>query len=70
MIVLNLFIGIIMNGMDEVRDEEAKKALASARKQQPVDIRDEITYVNRELKTLQEHLAMLQQRISDEQQSV
>ena len=66
MIVLNLFIGIIMNGMDEVREEEASKNLANARKQEPIDIRDEITYVNRELQSLQEHLGMLQQRINDE----
>jgi voltage-gated sodium channel len=66
MVILNLFIGVIMNGMDEVREEEARKALAEARRQAPVALAEELEYMTRELDDLQKHMGMLRQRLAEE----
>lgn len=66
MIVLNLFIGVIMNGMDEARKEEDIKVKTRKRQAAKIPLTEEIEHVQSELETLKDHLAVLQKRIQDE----
>ena len=66
MIILNLFIGIIMNGMDESRREEAMKMKAAKRLEEEIALHDEIEHISDQLTDLQEQLAILQRRLFDE----
>jgi voltage-gated sodium channel len=55
MIILNLFIGVIMNGMDEVRREEYLNEMAATRRQDKISLHDEISLINEQLANLQKH---------------
>jgi voltage-gated sodium channel len=66
MIILNLFIGVIMNGMDEVRREEYLNEMAATRRQDKISLHDEISLINEQLANLQKHLDVLQHRLIDE----
>jgi voltage-gated sodium channel len=63
MIVLNLFIGIIMNSMDEVRQEENMKEKALKRLADDIALHDEISHISDQLNGLQEQLGVLQHRL-------
>ena len=64
MIVLNLFIGIIMNGMDEARQDAEMEELARARHEQRVSMEDEIRVMHTQLSEIQQALLVLQRRIT------
>jgi voltage-gated sodium channel len=65
MIILNLFIGIIMNSMAEMHAEIAEGARALQEQEGgPALIEDEFKAAERQLKELQEQLAVLRHRCS------
>lgn len=66
MIILNLFIGIIMNGMDESRHEENMKEKAAKRLADEIALHDEIEHISDQLTNLQEQLGVLQRRLFTE----
>ncbi|MCJ8330821.1 MAG: ion transporter [Lentisphaeria bacterium] len=64
MIIMNLFIGVIMTGMDEARNEERMRYQISMRERDEVSLEEEINIINEQLGDLQEHLKVLQRRLS------
>ena len=70
MIILNLFIGVIMSGMDEAQAEAAKEhdALLAAKGQLPT-VHDELAEVEKQLEELQASLLHVHRRISNHRQA-
>jgi voltage-gated sodium channel len=66
MIILNLFIGVIMNSMDEVRQEESMKQKAAKRLAADIALHDEIEHISDQLTDLQDQLGVLQRRLFTE----
>jgi voltage-gated sodium channel len=66
MIILNLFIGVIVNGMDEARkemaDEERERHLAATGK---TSAGDDVAALREQLSALQDGLAALERRLKD-----
>jgi len=63
MMVLNLFIGVIMNGMDEMKAEAELEEKARERAKNNVTIHDEISIIEKDLGDLTAHLQLLNKRI-------
>jgi voltage-gated sodium channel len=57
MVMLNLFIGVIMNGMNEAQKETA--ALDAADQVDPPTLQGEIDALTEKLTALQDHLAQI-----------
>ncbi len=58
MVILNLFVGVIMGGMDEARDEQ--RQLEALEKAGDTSLKGELTALNIQLTELQEQLAKVQ----------
>jgi voltage-gated sodium channel len=64
MIVLNLFIGVIMNSMDEVRaEEEENKKLAQLKEGHTSTLADELSTLSEKLELIQNEIKGLQKRV-------
>lgn len=63
MIVLNLFIGVIMNSMDEVRAEEEEKKSLELRAQNGTSLSDEISDLSKKLSEIQQELSNIERRL-------
>ena len=64
MIMLNLFIGVIINGMDETRKEAETAEMAGKRNDlNSLTLKQEISLVEKELADVSEHLKLLKNRI-------
>ncbi|MCX7877484.1 MAG: ion transporter [Ignavibacteria bacterium] len=67
MIMLNLFIGIIINGMEETNREETIKELAKIREQlHGISLEEEINLIQQDIEKINENLKLLRNRISAE----
>jgi hypothetical protein len=65
MIMLNLFIGIIINGMEETNREEAVKEIARIRGElHKISIEEEINLIQSDIERINESLKLLKNRIS------
>jgi voltage-gated sodium channel len=64
MVILNLFIGVIMSGMDEAREEN--EAIDRAASDTPTTLHD-VQRIRSELKALDEHLQSLAWRLENEE---
>ena len=65
MIMLNLFIGIIINGMEETNREEAVKEIARIRGElHKISIEEEINLIQSDIERINESLILLKNRIS------
>ena len=57
MIVLNLFVGVMLNGMDDAR-KETELVLAAKRKEaENIDIKEEILQMERQLQEMSQKLS-------------
>ncbi|MCI0717106.1 MAG: ion transporter [Chlorobi bacterium] len=66
MIVLNLFIGVIINGMEETRREEEIRELAKIRHEfHKITIEDEINIISEDINKINENLKLLKKRLAD-----
>jgi voltage-gated sodium channel len=64
MIVLNLFIGVIINGMDETRKEAEKLEMDKQRlKLDKLSFKEEIGIIEKELEEVNNHLKLLKNRV-------
>lgn len=63
MIVLNLFIGVIMNGMDEMKAEAEFQALANKRAQSEVSLSEEVVLIENQVQELSSNLKVLNERL-------
>ncbi|MCB0354432.1 MAG: ion transporter [Bdellovibrionales bacterium] len=63
MIILNLFIGVIMNGMAEMQAEESAQELAERRKSEALTIADEIHLLLSEMDGLRNQLDAIKRRL-------
>lgn len=63
MIVLNLFIGVIMNSMDEVRAEEEEKKSLQSRETNGTSLSDQISDLSKKLSEIQQELSNIQRRL-------
>ncbi len=63
MIVLNLFIGVIMNGMDEMKAESEFQALASKREEDEVSLSEEVVLIENQVQELSSNLKILNERL-------
>ena len=67
MIMLNLFIGVIINSMDEARAErDREEQLAKRKAGMEPDLEDDIDEIGRQLEELQENLQRLKVRVRKE----
>lgn len=66
MIVLNLFIGIIMNSMDETRYESEMEQLVEKRKAEGASIEDEMHLLHQDLQQMQKQLSLILTRVNRE----
>ena len=67
LIILNLFIGVIMNGMDEMKEEAEMEALAKEReKEEGLSVDKEIDLIDQQLKDVSTALKLLKIRIDPE----
>ncbi|OQY45098.1 MAG: hypothetical protein B6242_11290 [Anaerolineaceae bacterium 4572_78] len=66
MIILNLFVGVIMNSMDQVNEEKKLEEIAGKRKAEKITISDEIQLIHYRLETISEQLNLISHRVSDE----
>jgi voltage-gated sodium channel len=64
MIILNLFIGVIMNGMNDARAENEAEARARARAENEPSLDDDFKTLTEQLASLQQQLGTLQQRVA------
>lgn len=65
MIMLNLFIGVIINGMEETNKEEEIKQLAKIREQlKNISIEEEINLISEKLNSINESLKLLKNRVN------
>lgn len=68
MIMLNLFIGVIINGMEETNKEEEIKELAKIREQlKNISVEEEINLIAEDLNKINESLKLLKNRINTAQ---
>lgn len=67
MMVLNLFIGVIMNGMDEMRNEAEVQHMVDMRERDKISLSEEVELIQEQLHELNEHLRLLNQRIKTAQ---
>lgn len=65
MIILNLFIGVIMSGMDEMRSEAETAELAKRREEGNISIGDEIRLIDDKLDELRQALQVLNARMAN-----
>jgi len=63
MVMLNLFIGIIMTGMDEARAEEEDKIRKDKDAENPKSIDEEIENIEEQLEQLQSSLSTLKEKL-------
>lgn len=69
MIMLNLFIGVIINGMEETNKEEEIKELAKIREQlKNISVEQEINLIAEDLNKINESLKLLKNRINTTRQ--
>jgi len=66
MIVLNLFIGVIMNSMDEMNAEQTAETEAEIKRADNVTMAQELTLVNNQMEQISEQLRLLQHRLKSE----
>lgn len=68
MIFLNLFIGVILNGMDEAQAEAAqeKQLAAAAKEGQPRHLDDELDALTKQLDLLKEQIGRIQRAAADD----
>ncbi|HRJ84447.1 MAG TPA: ion transporter [Ignavibacteria bacterium] len=65
MIMLNLFIGVIINGMEETHEEEEIKELAKIRETlKNITVEEEINLISEDLNKINENLKMLKNRLN------
>lgn len=65
MIMLNLFIGVIINGMEETHKEEEVKELARIREQlKDISLEQEINLISQDLNKINENLKLLKNRVN------
>ncbi len=65
MIMLNLFIGVIINGMEETNKEEEIKELAKLREQvKNISMEEEINMISEDLNKINENLKLLKNRMN------
>lgn len=65
MIMLNLFIGVIINGMEETNKEEEIKELAKIREQlKNISVEEEINMIAEDLNKINESLKLLKNRVN------
>ncbi|MBE2217895.1 MAG: ion transporter [Ignavibacteria bacterium] len=65
MIMLNLFIGVIINGMEETNKEEEIKELAKIREQvKNISLEEEINLISEDLNKINENLKLLKNRMN------
>jgi len=65
MIMLNLFIGVIINGMEETNKEEEIKELARIREQvKNISVEEEINLISVDLNKINENLKLLKNRMN------
>jgi len=65
MIMLNLFIGVIINGMEETNKEEENKELAKIREQiKNISLEEEIILISEDLNKINENLKLLKNRLN------
>jgi hypothetical protein len=63
MIMLNLFIGVIINSMEEAHDEQAAEAREKSMEETGhLSVEDELVLVEEQLKTLQQQLRLIRTR--------
>jgi voltage-gated sodium channel len=66
MIILNLFIGVIVNGMEEARqemaDEERARHMAATGR---VSVGDDVAALRKQLSAMQEGLSALERRLKE-----
>jgi voltage-gated sodium channel len=66
MIILNLFIGVIVNGMEEARqemaDEERARHMAATGR---VSVGDDVAALRKQLAAMQEGLSALERRLKE-----
>ena len=63
MIVLNLFVGVIMAGMEEARMESELQNLAKQNLLSNISLQDEVLLLNRYIKELSKKLLTLNERL-------
>lgn len=69
MVFLNLFVGVILSGMDEARDEASEeKELERISMVGVPTVEDELITLNQQLALMQEHVARIQLAIQNEKQ--
>lgn len=66
MIILNLFIGVIVNGMDEMRSEAETEELARRRAEGRITLGDEIRLIDDKIDELRKSLHVLTVRLNGE----
>lgn len=65
MIMLNLFIGVIINGMEETNKEEEIKELAKIREQvKNISLEEEINLISEDLNKINDNLKLLKNRMN------
>lgn len=65
MIMLNLFIGVIINGMEETHKEEEVKELARIRHEMKgMSVEEEITLISEDINKINENLKLLKNRLN------
>lgn len=65
MIMLNLFIGVIINGMEETHKEEEGKELAKIRAElKGISIEEEITLISQDINKINDNLKLLKKRLN------
>ncbi len=63
MIVLNLFIGVIMNGMDEAKSASEIESMASKREQDEIALHEEVILLEKQVQELSKNLLVLNERL-------
>jgi voltage-gated sodium channel len=63
MVIINLFVGVILNGINEVKAELEAKAWAKTQQQERLSLYEEVLSVSHKIDELQQQLAGLQQRL-------
>ena len=65
MIMLNLFIGVIINGMEETHEEEEIKEIAKIRETlKNITLEDEINLISEDLNKINDNLKLLKNRLN------
>lgn len=65
MIILNMLIGVIINGIDEVKEENENKEIARKKEAQNLTIQDELVIIQQRLAEVGEEFKQLSHRITD-----